>query len=265
MGMTNDALIAAALDVNAANLALGHEVFDADGARFVRDRAVADIYDANHVTAITASTEREIDTLLSRVEREFAGYRHRIFHTDHRTPPPFEARLALEGYERKDALVMVLQGDPAGEAKAYDIRLTDGDAAWASFEALHMLDWLEARSREGQDPATDAGARMARSNRVKSPPVRYWLAYDDDAPRGYFSSWEGVVGVGQVENLFVRKEYRHRGIATALLHHCVADARAHGAGPVVIVADPTDTPKRMYAAMGWRPVAVKHEYKRTAG
>ncbi len=98
---------------------------------------------------------------------------------------------------------------------------------------------------------------------MKSPPVRYWLAYVDGEPRGYFNSWAGIDGVGQVESLFVQAEYRHRGLATALIHHCVADARAHGAGPVVIVADASDTPKRMYAAMGFRPVAVKREYLKT--
>ena len=67
-------------------------------------------------------------------------------------------------------------------------------------------------------------------------------------------------GVGQVENLFTHPDYRNRGIATALIHHCVADARAKGAGPVVIVADPTDTPKNIYARMGFRPVAVVGHY-----
>jgi hypothetical protein len=52
----------------------------------------------------------------------------------------------------------------------------------------------------------------------------------------------------------------HRGLATALIHPCVADARSKGAGPVVIAADPTDTPKHMYAAMGFRPVAVYSHY-----
>ena len=101
---------------------------------------------------------------------------------------------------------------------------------------------------------------MLQHRRIKSPPVRFWLAYLDGEPRAYFASWEGTEGVGQVEDLFTHPDFRHRGLATALIHHCVADARAHGAGPVVIVADPTETPKRIYAAMGFRPVAVKRSY-----
>jgi predicted N-acetyltransferase YhbS len=60
--------------------------------------------------------------------------------------------------------------------------------------------------------------------------------------------------------LFVEAAFRHRGLATALIHHCVRRCREAGAGPVVIVADPDDTPKHMYAAMGFRPVATKRDY-----
>jgi len=38
-------------------LALGHEVFDAEGARFVRDRRLPDIWEANRVTAVTAASD----------------------------------------------------------------------------------------------------------------------------------------------------------------------------------------------------------------
>lgn len=60
--------------------------------------------------------------------------------------------------------------------------------------------------------------------------------------------------------MFVQPDYQHRGIATALLTHCVDDARAHGANEVVIVASPDDTPKQMYADLGWRPVALKRQW-----
>ncbi|OGO52256.1 MAG: hypothetical protein A2148_06360 [Chloroflexi bacterium RBG_16_68_14] len=87
----------------------------------------------------------------------------------------------------------------------------------------------------------------------------------DGAPRAYCSSWEGIDGVGQVEYLFTHPEYRHRGLATALIHRSVADCRERGAGHVVIVADPADTPKQMYAAMGFRPVAIKRSYWKLMG
>jgi predicted GNAT family acetyltransferase len=73
-----------------------------------------------------------------------------------------------------------------------------------------------------------------------------------------------VNGIGQVEDLFTHPDFRHRGIATALIAHCVADARARGAGPVLITADPLDTPKQMYAAMGFRPFSVTRNYFKSA-
>jgi len=75
------------------------------------------------------------------------------------------------------------------------------------------------------------------------------------------SVWQ-VNGLGQVEDVFVEPAYRHRGIATALIHHCVADCREQGAGAVVIVADACDTPQHMYAAIGFRPAATKRRYVR---
>ena len=68
-----------------------------------------------------------------------------------------------------------------------------------------------------------------------------------------------------MEELYTQPEFRHRGLATALIHHCVADCRSHGAGSVVIVCAPGDTPKQMYAAMGFQPVAVKRNYWKKIG
>ena len=86
------------------------------------------------------------------------------------------------------------------------------------------------------------------------------LAYVGRTPAAYFNGWRGTGGMGQVEDLFTRPRYRNRGIATALIHHCVAVCHAEGARQVVIVADPSDTPKRIYAAMGFRPIALNTHY-----
>lgn len=263
-------LASRALAVNQANLGIGHEVFADDGARFVRDTRFPRVYDANHVADITASTPEEIGRLLARVETEFAHCTHRKFHVDFRTPPAFEARLQLDGYQLSHSLVMLLEGDLHGTPRPCDIRPVDDAAAWDAFHTLNKHDWSEYAARLGKSGDETVGVDLARTQVLKSPPVRYWLAYDDGEPRGYFNAWEGLDGVGQVENLFVQAEYRHRGLATALNHHCVADARDHGAPTgrrrsVVIVADASDTPKRMYAAMGFRPVAIKREYLKMVG
>ena len=56
--------------------------------------------------------------------------------------------------------------------------------------------------------------------------------------------------------------YRHSGLAPALLAHCDAACRSRGASAVVLNADSDDTPKAMYAALGFRSVTLKREYWR---
>ena len=101
---------------------------------------------------------------------------------------------------------------------------------------------------------------MVGVDRAKCPPVQYFLASVDGKPAAYFNAWEGINGLGQVEDLFTLPEYRNRGIAKALIHRCVADCRARGASQVIIVADPSDTPMHIYAAMGFRPIAGNAHY-----
>lgn len=257
--------VARALAVNEAYAALGNERFEAEGATFVRNHDTPDIWDANHVANVTAATPQAIERLLARAEREYAHCGHRRFDIDYRTPPEFEARLALEGYIRSELLVMLLEGEPAGAAPAHDIRPLEGEEVWRAYTALHDIDWREYAERIPGSFDERSAEQMVRSRREKSPPASYWLAYVDGEPAAYVASWPGTDGVGIVEDLFTHPDYRRRGLATALVQRGVAHCRANGAGPVVIVADPDDTPKRMYAAMGFRPVAVKRNYLKRLG
>ncbi len=257
--MTAD-LIARAIDVDQANLALGHEVWRTPYATFVRNLSYPIIYDANHATGVTASSPDEIEELLALAEREFEGCYHRRFEVDFRTPPAFVARLALEGYERDDALVMMLDGDLAGRPPEHDVRPVRTEADWADYAMLKELDWLDFTQRDSRPHEPEVGSALTAVNRAKQPPVQYWIACADGRPAAFFNSWEGIDGIGQVEDLFTHPDYRHRGLATALIHRCVADCRRKGAGPVIIAANPNDTPKRMYAAMGFRPIAILSHY-----
>jgi len=254
-------LHARAIEVNWLNLALGHETFAAAGATFVVNRAIPFIHDANFVYDATASTPEEIDALLAHAHRVHAHSQSLTFRVDSDTSPELEARLALDGAPRAGTLVMILEGDLRGSAMEHDLRPIDDERGWDAMVELKRASWREDAPKHGEDPArTEVPDGLTAASRLKSPAVRYTLAYADGKPVGFFNAWEGIDGVGQVEDLFVLPEHRHRGIATALIHHCVADARARGARAVVICSDPSDTPKRMYAAMGWRPIAVCRQY-----
>lgn len=249
-----------AIDTDAANFQLGNETFPLAHATFVRNRETPDIYDANHVTAPQARTPAEIDELLAATDREFDFANHRRFDVDYRTPQEFVARLLLDGgYERSDTLISVLEGELNGAPKHWEIRPATDDS-WDSIWDLTLLDFSEHQRRVGRPVDDGVARRIWMSKKTKQPPVQYSLAYDSERPVGYFNWWEGVGGIGQVEDLFTHPDYRKRGVATALIQHCVAQCRAKGASPVVIASDPTDTPKNIYARMGFRPVAIQAKY-----
>ena len=246
--------------MNQDGFALGHECFAAAGARFVRNTRWPWLLDANHVDTVTAQTPTEIDAVLARAEVEYAHCEQICFDLDARTPPEFEARLRLDGYApRVEVIVSALEGELRADPKPFDIRPIEDEAGWEAWTTLHALDWAGDNPAEALE--TERAAANAVTLRGKAPPARFWLARVDGAPRGYVWSWvQG--GIGQVETLFVHPEYRRRGIATALLARGVADCRERGAGPVILAADAGDTPKAMYAALGWRPLAVKRSYVR---
>jgi ribosomal protein S18 acetylase RimI-like enzyme len=249
-----------AVAVDRGFLMLGHDTFVADGACFVRDARMPAIHDANFVTNVTVATPEGIGRLLARVDHEFAGVAHRQFLLDGATPAALEAALLLRGYRHAASLLLVLEGALRGAAPSHDIRALRDEADWEAYRGLKQRDWDERAARLGLRDLGWVGAQMMREHRAKSPPAQYWLAWLDGTPRGFLASWSGLDGMGQVEDLYVAPEVRHRGMATALIHRGVTDCRARGAGPVLIVADAGDTPKHMYAAMGFVPRAVQHKY-----
>jgi GNAT superfamily N-acetyltransferase len=252
----SDDLASRALRVITGYLELGNEAFDAAGARFVRCRETPRRYDSNHVATVRCDTPEAIDALLARADVEFVDYAYRRFDTDPWTPPSFTARLALDGYSRTDELWLVLDGDLRAQAAEFEIRQVQDENGWAAVAEMQRLDWREASERLRREQDDSLVPEFVLAKRRKVPPVRYWIACVDSSPVAYFSSWEGLDGVGMVEDLFTHPDFRRRGIATALIAQCVADVRGRGAASVIIGADPTDTPKAMYAAMGFRPLLV---------
>ena len=158
---------------------------------------------------------------------------------------------------------MLLDGAVRREAPPIDVRPIDDEAAWQAFAKLKLMDWHEYAGRVGEDLEDVRTAQgLAASSRLKCPPVRYVLAYENGQAVAHCNAWKGLDGIGQVEDLFVHPGDRHRGIATALIRHSVDIARSDGAGSMVIVVDPANTAKEMYSALGWRPVVMCRQYSK---
>jgi GNAT superfamily N-acetyltransferase len=255
-------LVARAYQTAHGWLALGHERIDLARAKLVRDHVTPNVYDANFAAAVRAERPHEIDSLLADIERVFAGFGHRHVLWDPETPQPFEARLLLDGWRiQNDLVTLVLEGELHERGQEVSLRAVESDADWQVIEALHWLDHQEEVTM-GFHEAWERSVteELVASKRRKSPAVRYFLAQADGIDCAFFSAWPGENGVGQIEDLFTRAEFRGRGIAKGLIAACIDDARARGASEVLVNARTSDTPKQMYAALGFRPLCVQRSY-----
>jgi GNAT superfamily N-acetyltransferase len=254
-------LLRRVFDARAAYNELGNEVVEESLARFVRNPETPNVHDANLVSWVRAETDDEIDRVLARADELYGELRHRKVMVDPDTPAPFEARLVIDGYDSHPHVEMVVEGSLAASPVAVDIRLVELEEDWRSLTELWQAEHDEEVAK-GQHDAWGPGVieQMVLSKQLKAPALSFWLARVDDTDAAFFSSWPGLDDVGIVEDLFTRPDFRHRGIATALIAHSVADARERGADPVAILARAEDTPKRMYAALGFRPIAISRTY-----
>ncbi|MCP4006381.1 MAG: GNAT family N-acetyltransferase [bacterium] len=242
-------------------LALGNQVQDTPLFRLVTSPDAPLIHDANYASRVRASSEDEIEAVLAQVEIEFAGLTHRRFVLDPLTPESFEARLVLEGYELNSELELLLEDELRAKPEPVAIRLVESETDWNVVLELTKLDIDESTAREGQKPyGIDVVQQLFERRRAKTPDVLTWLACADGVDCAYFSSWPGNNGIGKVEDLFTLPAFRHRGIATALIAHTVADARTRGADSVAIGARIDDSPRHMYAALGFRACFVQRAY-----
>lgn len=260
--MSDADLLRRVFDARAAYHELGNTVVEEPRARFVHNDETPNVHDSNLASWVGAETDDEIDRVLARADEVYGDLRHRKVMVDPTTPPAFEARLVLEGYEPHPHVELVLEGEVrASPDGSVGIRLVESGDDWRSLTELWQAQHDEEVAKGQHDPwGLGVVEQMVVSKQLKAPALCFWLARVDDTDVAFFSSWPGLDDVGIVEDLFTRPEFRHRGIATALIAHSVADARERGAGPVAILARAEDTPKLMYAALGFRPSAISRTY-----
>jgi GNAT superfamily N-acetyltransferase len=259
--VTDAELLRRVFDARAAYHELGNAVIETRGAHFVRNPDLPNVHDANLVTRVRAETEDAIDEVLGQADELYGEFGHRKVMLDPDTPPAFEARLVLEGYEPHPHIELVLEGALRASPGPVDLRPVESGDDWRSVTELWHLNHHEQVEQGQHDPwGSEVTEQMVAARRAKAPALAFWLARVGGSDAAFFSSWPGPDGVGIVEDLFTRPEFRHRGVATALIARCVADARERGAGPVAISARVADTPKHMYAALGFRPLSINRSY-----
>jgi GNAT superfamily N-acetyltransferase len=226
---------------------LGAECTRQAGALFLRDVANADVWDANHAR-IGGAGEPDLAAFFEAAEAHYAHCAHRAVRFDPRAPGgALEAELLRRGWQCELFLLMALEGPPhgmPGDARVADV---ETEADWATFAHLKQAEFDETHLSL---PGT-----AWRDHIRRKAPVTTWIASLDDEPVGLFSSL--VHGeIAMLEDLFVLPAARRRGVATTLVAHAVERAHRAGASLCFLSARADDTPKDMYARMGFRAAGV---------
>ena len=251
------ALTHALCETYRAHAALGNESIAGPNCIVLRNDDAPIVYDAN---VLMPGPKADVATAFAFQDEALSDRPYRNVQTDPFTPPAFGAELSLRGYAINPTLQLLLEGDLLGPAPGeHDLRLAESDADWAVLTRLFRADHIKTDKKNGTNVYTEALTdQMVGVHRRASAEINFYQAWVDGEAVAFFSSWPGRNGVGMVEDLFTLPAYRNRGIARALIHHCVSDARARGAGPVLIGAEPDDTPKNLYAGLGFAPTCMTY-------
>jgi GNAT superfamily N-acetyltransferase len=105
----------------------------------------------------------------------------------------------------------------------------------------------------------DRLSKAARSRQIlpehlgQDAPIRCYVALDGDAPIGWVSSI--VVGDSTwCSNMYVKPEFRRRGIARSLLCRMLRDDRTGGADTAVLLASHAGA--KLYPVVGYQPIGT---------
>ncbi len=240
---------------------LGQVTLAGPHCTMIRDRAHPDVWMANVVYGVTAETAAHRAQLFEAVEDVFAGYTFRHFSIDPLAPPSFAAALALNGYDEQTAtLQQVLTGALRGRFPDVALSPVRSDADWEVLHRLVRLDHEEGQRTKGYPMDENVTRGIVDAYRKKEGACQFFLATVDGTPCAYGSGVLCPEEVGMVEDLFTLPDFRRRGVASAIIKHCVDHVRDQGAGPVFIGAHANDAPKLLYHRLGFEPLCLTRTF-----
>ncbi|MGE6697722.1 GNAT family N-acetyltransferase [Hyphomonas sp. NPDC076900] len=254
--------LAAVAEAYAWHRGLGNECIRGDHCQLVIDRAHPAVWSSNHASRIRAETEPEIDAVFETMDRAFAHCSHRFVSSDCFTPPQFLAHLAMRDYrELTPTLQMILPGDLASvTAPHLDLREVISDQDWRVVARLVRTDHEEG-ARTNRTALTDEVSRgIVEGFRKKAGPCTLYLARLDGEDCAYGMAVRCPNGLGMVEDLYTLPGYRGRGIASAIIRHCVDVLRQEDHQVIFLGAHITERPKHLYHKLGFKPLMLTREF-----
>ena len=219
-------------------------------------------WEANYAEAAPGADPQ---ALLAALDRVMPHTPWRVVVTDALTDPAIEAALALAGFSAVGTAIEMLARRPLSSPHplpAIETRRVATADDWKVFAALVRADHREGlRTGEVSDAV---GEGLLDAMRRRTPPCDYWLIVAGAAPLGYGLTVRCPGALGLIEHLFILPEQRGRGLMSAFIVRAAAELHAAGADAVFIDAHVGGAPARLYAALGFAPVALTRTWARNA-
>lgn len=209
-------------------------------------------YDYN-VVWVEGDPGLSADELIATADAGLAGLEHRRIDFDLvEAADPVRADLEAAGWEATRLLWMLHQGPlPPGPTLA--VEEVDYDSVLELRHTWHSEDFPDVDSRSYL-----ANAREISMTRA----VQVIAAGEDGEPVG-FAQLERADGAAEINQVYVRPEYRGSGRGTAMTRAAVE--AAGDVDDLWIVADDEGRPKELYARLGFRPAWTSIEFLRVPG
>lgn len=259
----NDKTAKFACETYAYHGQLGHTQHKLDYCRLVQDTANPDVWSSNKAYAITARADQEIEHLMREVDGVSATLLYRHFVVDPFTPPAFAAYLVLNDYEEQATIIqMVLDGPIKAvvASSALSMHQVVTAADWVTLRELVQQDYAEGGRTQGKILSAAVTDGIVASYQAKHAECQFFIAELDAQPCAYGSGLCGPNAMGMVEDLFTLPQFRKRGIASAVIAHCVDYCRNHGSTQVLIGSHANEVPKHLYRRLGFEPVCLTRDY-----
>lgn len=233
---------------------LGHAPVREAGCAIVATPAHPRTWDANFAIADPDAAPSDV---LAAVEHHFPAPAAQVVAVDCLTSDAVTAALALAGFVPAPPLIEMLASGPVASPHplpAIATRPVVTPEDHAAFDRLLAADHAEGRRTATIDPDVLAGLAAATHARMRR--CGYRLIAVDGVDAGYGLDIACPNRLGLVEQLFTLPDRRGRGIMSAFIVEAAARLRAAGCDGVFLDAHAGDTPKHLYARLGFVPVAL---------
>ena len=211
----------------------------------LRTPSLNEVWSLNAILVSDPPPGLDLATLEQAFDEHLAGARFASASLyDDAAAAPIEAAARERGWIVEHELFMVLTGEPERREGLPEVRVGTEDEARPLMEMWIRQDF----AKQGEGALLEVLEYGAREWRAR-PGATVLVAGD---ARATCVVW-GEDGVAQVENVFTAPDARGRGYARALVTHAIDVARRLDPEVIFIVADDDNTPKELYARLGFSP------------